>query len=67
MLIYRDFQRIEEYIVSNLQYRVSRYAVILSFSAENSTEISENLLTKLQTNALRLEYANHYSGSLLIN
>ena len=26
MPIYRDFQNIEEYIVSNLQYRVSRYS-----------------------------------------
>ena len=36
MPIYRDFQHIEEYIISNLPYRVSRYAFILSFSAENS-------------------------------
>ena len=42
MPIYRDFHnRIEEYIVSNLQYRVSRYAFILSFSAENSPENPE--------------------------
>ena len=47
MPIHRDFQRIEEYMVSNLQYRVSRYAFILSFSAENSRN-SENSLEILK-------------------
>ena len=43
MVMYRDFQNIEEYIVSNLQYWVSWYSqgqwFILSFSAENSPKI----------------------------
>ena len=43
MPIYRDFQRIKEYIVSHLQYRVSQYAFILSFSVENSPKIPKIL------------------------
>ena len=43
MQIFWIFQSIEEYIVSNLQYRVSRYWFILSFSAENFPEIPKNL------------------------
>ena len=42
--IYRTFQHIEKNIVSNLQYRVSRYWFILCFSAENSPKIPKFLL-----------------------
>ena len=45
MPIYRDFQNIEEYIVSNLQYRVSRYSqnqwFFCLFFAENSPKIQK--------------------------
>ena len=43
MPIYRTFQHIEKNIVSNLQYRVSRYWFILCFSAENSPKIPKIL------------------------